>query len=155
MDYKGFDLSVFLQGVSGNKVFNGEYQITNAYQEGNYSVESYNNYWRGEGTTNQYPRLTRTDANQNNRTSARFIQNGSYLRVQNVQLGYDLTKFLLRNVTVISGFRIYISAQNLLTFTKYTGYDPDFTNGGYFYRAQDNGSYPSPRTLSAGLKASF
>ncbi len=173
IDYKGIiDLSVFLQGVSGNKIVNGEYLILNDYKETNYSIEAYNNYWRGPGSTNNYPRLTTLDANMNDRMSQRWVQDGSYLRIQNVQLGFNLPKGVINNLKVIQNFRIYITAQNLYTFTKYTGYDPDLYeniapavttsakgivggDGGYWYRANDPGSYPSPRSFIIGIKATF
>jgi TonB-linked SusC/RagA family outer membrane protein len=154
-DYKGFDLSIFLHGSYGNHVFNTVYSILNSYKEGNYSIESYENYWRGEGTTNKYPRLTKLDANNNNRVSDRFIQDASYLRIQNIQLGYTFPKKLISFIPTLEQFRIYASVQNLYTFTKYTGFDPDFANDGLLYSGSDNGSYPSPRTILFGVKLGF
>ncbi len=155
LEYKGFDLGIFMQGVYGNNVWNGVYQRLNSYALGNYSIESYNNYWRGEGTSTEYPRLTETDPNGNNLMSKRWVQDGSYLKVQNVQLGYTFSEEMLSFIPQVSLFRVYVSAQNLFTFTKYTGYDPDFDNDGLIYRGIDYGSYPSPRTFLIGLKLSF
>jgi TonB-dependent starch-binding outer membrane protein SusC len=155
LDYKGFDLTMFFYGIYGNKVFNGEYQVINALKEGNYSVESYENYWRGEGTSYSTPQPTVRDYNDNNRVSARWIQDGSYLRLQNIQLGYNIPSGVLQKLKVIGSFRVYVGSQNLFTFTKYTGYDPDFNNDGLFERGLDGGSYPSPRTFMVGLKLSL
>jgi TonB-dependent starch-binding outer membrane protein SusC len=152
LGYKGFDLSIFFQGVYGNKIFNGVYAVLNSNKEGNYSIESYENYWRGEGTTNVYPRPSYRDYNNNNRVSQRFIQDGSYLRLQDLQLGYTLPGKVLNKIPGVGLFRLYLSCQNLLTFTKYTGFDPDINNNGLFLRAEDWGSYPAPRSIIVGVK---
>ncbi len=151
-DYKGFDFSLFLYGVYGNKIYNGPTNILNEMKYGNYSIESYENYWRGEGTTNEYPRPTVLDRNQNNRMSQRKIEDGAYLRIQSVQLGYTFPKNIIDKIPGVETLRVYIGAQNLYTFTKYTGFDPDINNDGLFLRGEDWGSYPAPRTLNAGVK---
>lgn len=169
-DYKGFDLSIFFIGIAGNKVYNDVYKIANQVGEGNYSVESLNNYWReetelvvpdpqtGNPTTvilpartggNTYPRPTVTDNNANRRPSSAWVQNGSFFRLQNLILGYTIP---MNKVAVIENLRIYVQAQNLLTITKLYGYDPDFINDGRFNRGLYNGSYPSPTTFSVGVK---
>ena len=100
-DYKGFDLSLFFQGIAGNKVYNDLYRVMNTLSEGNYSIESYENYWREETEdyparlSTEWPRPTVNDNNGNNRVSDRWIQNGSYLRLQNVMLGYTLPANIL------------------------------------------------------------
>lgn len=153
--YKGFDLSIFFQGVYGNKIYNGVYAVLNSNKEGNYSLESYENYWRGEGTTNVYPRPSYLDRNTNNRVSQRFIEDGSYLRLQTLQLGYTFPGNIVNKVPGLNGLRVYFSGQNLLTLTKYTGFDPDINNEGLFMRAEDGGSYPSPRSLIVGVKVTL
>lgn len=155
MDYKGFDLALFMYGVYGNLINNRIYWNLNNYKLGNYSLESYENYWRGEGTTNEYPRPVETDPNVNERMSVRWLQDGSYLRIQNLQIGYTFPDNMLQKVPGVSGLRIYVAAQNLFTLTNYEGYDPDIGNDGLFYRGHDNGSYPSPRTLMVGAKLSL
>ena len=152
LDYKGIDFSLFMQGVYGNKIYNGPTNVLNEMKYGNYSVESYENYWRGEGTSNEWPRPAVLDRNQNNRMSQRKIEDGSYLRVQSAQLGYTFPEQLINRIPGVKSFRIYVASQNLFTFTKYTGFDPDINNDGLFLRAEDWGSYPSPRTFSAGVK---
>jgi hypothetical protein len=152
LEYKGIDLTLFFYGIYGNKVFNGEYQVINALKEGNYSVDSYENYWRGEGTSYNTPRPSVRDYNDNNRVSVRWIEDGSYLRLQNIQLGYNIPLSLLQKLKVNGSFRVYVGSQNLFTLTKYTGFDPDFNNDGLFERGLDGGSYPSPRTFMVGLK---
>jgi TonB-dependent starch-binding outer membrane protein SusC len=168
-DYKGFDLSIFFLGVAGNKVYNDVYKIANQLGEGNYSMESYNSYWReetelvvqdpvtGDPTTltlperkgNTYPRPTVTDNNGNRRASSAWVQSGSFFRMQNIMLGYTIP---MDKVAAIDNLRIYIQAQNLITFTKLYGYDPDFINDGIFNRGFSSGSYPSPTTFTIGIK---
>lgn len=158
--YKGFDFSLFMQGAYGNKIVNGLNQVMNGMRYGNYSVESYENYWRLKdpdqpelgGTTNEYPRPTVNNPNDNTRMSQRFLQDGSYLKIQNVQLGYTFNTATMARIPGVDNLRIYVSAQNLFTFTKYEGFDPDIGNDGLFYRGLDYGSYPSPRTFLAGVK---
>lgn len=155
LEYKGLDFSLFLQGSYGNTIWNGTYNRINLLTDGNYSVESYENYWRGENTSTTFPRPTRRDPNGNNRTSQRWFQDGSYLRIQNVQLGYSLPGSVVNKIPGVEGFRFYVSLQNALTFTKYKGFDPDIINDGLFFRGQDNGSYPNPRTFLLGVKLSL
>ncbi|HDS07656.1 MAG TPA: SusC/RagA family TonB-linked outer membrane protein, partial [Bacteroides sp.] len=152
MDYKGFDLACFLYGVYGNLIDNRIYWNLNNYKLGNYSLESYENYWRGEGTTNEYPRPSENDPNLNERMSMRWLQDGSYLRVQNLQIGYTFPERLLERVPGVNNLRIYVASQNLYTLTKYEGFDPDVGNDGLFYRGQDPGSFPSPRTFMIGAR---
>jgi TonB-linked SusC/RagA family outer membrane protein len=160
-NYKGFDLSVFIQGVYGNKVYNGLYAAMSGLGEGNYSIESYENYWRDDADdaldrfSTKWPRPTVNDRNTNNRASDRWVQDGSYLRVQNVQLGYTLPGSVLGKIPGISNFRIYLQAQNLFTFTKMVTYDPDFINNGLTGRGYAGGSYPSPRTFLVGVSLSL
>ncbi len=152
MDYKGFDFSVFFQGIYGNKVYNNVYKIVNQLGEGNYSVESYNNYWKEDRPSDTWPRPTVTDNNGNRRASSMWVQDGSYLKLQNIMLGYTIPKSALARIPEIGSFRIYIQAQNLLTFTKLYGYDPDFINDGAFNRGYSSGSYPNPTTFLVGVK---
>ncbi|MBN2699469.1 MAG: TonB-dependent receptor [Bacteroidales bacterium] len=160
LSWRGIDFSLFAQGSYGNKIVNGLKQVMDGMKYGNYSLETYENYWRLidtdqpelGGTTNEYPRPTVNNPNDNTRMSQRWLQDGSYLKIQNVQLGYTFDSKILSKIPGITSLRIYLSAQNLFTFTKYTGYDPDIGNDGLFYRGLDYGSYPSPRTILFGVK---
>jgi TonB-linked SusC/RagA family outer membrane protein len=146
---KGVDLSIFLQGVSGNKIFNAN----RIYQEGMAVAQNQTtavlDRWEGEGTSNTMPRAVFNDPNKNTRVSDRFIEDGSYLRIKNITLGYTLPRHVIQKAK-ISSARIYLSAQNLLTFTKYTGFDPEVTSGGI-----DLNVYPVTRIISAGVNFSF
>jgi TonB-linked SusC/RagA family outer membrane protein len=153
-DYKGLDISVFFQGVYGNNVFNQPYRVLSALgkAESNYTVESYENYWKPDRPSDKWPRPTTLDNNDNNRVSDRWIQKGSYLRLQNVQLGYSIPKNILGRIPGIDNLRIYVQGQNLFVITKLWGYDPDYINDGTYNRGYNNGSFPSPRTFLFGIK---
>lgn len=143
--YKGFDLNIFLQGVYGNKIFNAN----NIYQEGmstaqNQTVRTLNR-WEGEGTSNYMPRAIYGDPNQNARVSNRYIEDGSYLRIKNVTIGYILPHKFIHHIK-FSSIRIYASCLNLATFTNYIGFDPEVGANGVDYSV-----YPVTRTFSVGI----
>lgn len=122
--YKNFDLSLFFQGQYGNEIYNATaFWLTNSGYNYNKGTEILNR-WTGEGTSNSEPRLTTLDPNQNARGSDRYIEDGSYLRLKNLQLGYTLPATIAKKAGM-KGARVYVSGGNLLTFTKYTGYDPE------------------------------
>jgi hypothetical protein len=157
MNYKQFDLSAFFQGSQGNDIFN----TTDYYLMGDFASNSnvaILNRWTAEGTSNSIPRATLLNSSNNNQLSSRFVEDGSYLRLKNVQLGYTLPKDILQKV-LIDNLRIYVSAQNLLTFTHYKGLDPevgvDPSNNSPLDIGIDRGRYPSVRTFSLGLDINF
>ncbi|MCG2615108.1 TonB-dependent receptor [Terrimonas sp. NA20] len=147
--WNGFDLAIFIQGISGNKIYNAN----RIYQEGMAVAMNQTtavlDRWTGPNTSNTMPRAVFNDPNKNTRVSNRFIEDGSYLRIKNVTFGYTLPKSLSDRMKM-SAARIYLSAQNLLTFTKYTGFDPEVPSNGI-----DLNVYPVTRTLSAGLNITF
>jgi len=158
MQYKGFDFSAFFNGVYGNKVLAAYKYYTEGFFISNYNLEKETlGRWTGPGTSNKMPRLTASDPNNNSRVSDYYLQSGSFLRLQNVTLGYTLKPGTIKG---LKSTRVYLSAQNLLTFTKYTGYDPEVGQqysggGGTLDIAVDNGNYPQSRTISAGINVSF
>ena len=152
--YKAFDLSLIASGVAGN-------QLVQSYR----SQDKYSNYttaildrWNGQGTSNEIPRVTNSNINYKY-FSKLFIQNGDYLRIDNVTLGYDFAKTF--NIKAVSQCRIYASVQNLFTFTKYDGMDPDIGYGldngdmDKFSYGIDLGYYPRPRIIMAGINLKF
>ncbi len=154
MEYKNFDLTCFIQGVSGNKIFNGSaYSLEGLPNFTNMSTELINAW-----TPNNHsdiPRVTRKDANGNGRTqSDRFLQNGSYLRMKNLQIGYTLPQNLQKLIHTQQA-RIYVATQNLFTITAYTGFNPDIANDGLLNRGVDNGIYPNARTYLFGIQLGF
>ena len=140
--YKQFDLNVFGQGVWGNKIFQ-EYRRLDI-GTANYPAAALN-AWTPTNTNTNYPRLTVSDPNANFTTPSSFwLQNGAYLRIKTIQLGYTFPKVLMNKLD-ISKLRIYVSGDNLFTITKYNGYDPEIAGG------VDAGVYPTARTLRVGL----
>lgn len=152
-DYRNFDFSMFWQGSGGNKVFNGVYQALMTGQYGNQSKDELN-YWTPANTNTKVPRPIIGDPNGNNRFSDLFVEDGSYMKLQNMQIGYTIPATIL-NQRIFSRFRVYVSGQNVITISKYRGYDPDFISNGLFSRGFDYGSFPNPRAFLFGIQAGF
>jgi TonB-linked SusC/RagA family outer membrane protein len=150
--YKNWDISMFWQGSGGNKVFNSIYRNLMAGQYGNHSTDMLN-YWTPSNTDTNVPRPIIGDPNANGRDSNRFIEKGDYLRLQTMEIGYEIP---VPAKTFIQKAKVYVNGQNLLTISKYKGGDPDFnSNDGSFSRGYDGGSFPNPRTISLGLEVNF
>ncbi|MDJ1498669.1 TonB-dependent receptor [Cytophagaceae bacterium DM2B3-1] len=149
--YKNFDLTVFLSGSQGAKILNYTRRtIEGLYNANlNQSVDVLNRY-TPENPNATIPRYNEWN-DQNRRMSDRYVENGSYLRIQNVTLAYNLPASIIKKIGVSSA-RVYFSGQNLKTFTKYTGYDPEIGafNGNVFNMNIDDGHYPNPRTFTIG-----
>ncbi len=151
--YKSFDFSMFWQGSAGNKVFNAVYQALMTGQYGNQHTDELN-FWSTSNTNTKVPRPIIGDPNGNNRFSDLFVEDGSYVKLQNIQLGYAIPVGASAK-KVITKLRVYVSGQNVITISKYKGYDPDFISNGLFDRGFDYGSFPNPRTLMLGIQAGF
>ena len=149
--YRNFDVTLFLQGSHGNDIYKGMFRYD--LNTTNLPISALDR-WTGEGSTNEAPRVTHADLNQNNRVSDRFIEDGSYLRVKSLMVGYTLPSEILDRVG-ISKFRIYASANNLFTLTKYTGLDPEIGTRGTLEIGIDRGFYPSPRIYNLGINVTF
>lgn len=147
--YKGVDLGIFLQGTYGNDIFNANNILLEAMSGANNQVKAVLGRWEGPGTSNTVPRAVFGDPNGNSQNSDRYIENGSYLRIRNVTLGYTLPKLWAQRIK-FSSIRVYAAAQNVYTFTKYTGIDPEVGLTGI-----DNNVYPLTRTISLGLNLSL
>ena len=149
LSYKGFELSVFLQGVAGNKIYNAN-NIDNVGMAAAYNqTTDVLNRWRGEGTSYSMPRAIWGDPNQNCRVSDRFVENGSYLRLKNITLSYTLPKKWLQKIQ-LENARISFSCENVATITGYSGFDPEVDVNGI-----DSSRYPISRTFSMGLNFNF
>ena len=146
-EWKGFDLSMFFQGVSGADVFDATYRQDVA--SGNYPTWVLQR-WTGEGTSNTVPTLGKSE---NWVCSDMYIQDGSYLRLKNITLGYTLPRNLTKKVN-ISRLRIYARAENLFTWTKYWGFDPEIGSGSTSLGV-DYGVYPQARTYTLGFNISL
>ncbi len=161
IQYRRFDLSMLWQGTYGNEIFNAtKLWLYNPYGTANWTADMKNSY--RSPTYNEYgqikdPGLTDTPLhrfdpaaeNKNLRVSDFYIEDGSYLRLKNIQLGYTMDPERTRRIHV-EKLRIYVSVQNLLTFTNYSGLDPEVGGWGI-----DCGNYPQPRTYSAGVSVEF
>ncbi|MBC6612606.1 TonB-dependent receptor [Hymenobacter sp. BT507] len=163
MGYKGFDLQAALIGSLGNDIVNAN---KGWWYSGSYNYNKIagleNMAWSGEGTSNTVPRIVANDNNQNlTRFSNFYVENGSYARLRNLQLGYTFTKGV-NTMLHTSSLRLYVSAQNLLTFTNYSGVDPEigygrsYTDGASaLNRGVDLGNYPTARTFLVGANIGF
>jgi len=155
MSYKGFDMVLFLNGSYGNEIVNSMYQTlyNSKMFETNISQDMAVNHWSATNPTSDVPRLDIADLNKNvENFSDRYVENGSYLRVKNLQFGYTIPSELAKKMH-IKNLRIYTTFDNLLTFTKYTGLDPELFGmyGSPLYYGVDLVNYPQPRTYSVGL----
>jgi len=164
--YKGFELQIQFQGVQGSQIFNlARYWTEGMQRNFNYDNHTLNRYISENTPGNgSVPRANSNDAN-NTQISNRYIESGSYLRLKNLTLGYNFNQIFLNKLHSISNLRIYATASNLLTFTKYTGYDPE-VGAGYadpnnyaatsnLNRNVDNANYPIPKTLLIGIQVGF
>jgi TonB-linked SusC/RagA family outer membrane protein len=149
LDYKGFDFMMFAQGSAGSKIFQGlrRLDIGNA----NWQTRALGR-WAGEGTSTDYPRLTSNDANGNfSQMSDFYLESGDYARLKIMQLGYSLPANIYTKIGA-SRIRVYVTAENLVTLTNYTGYDPEI-GGGVF--GVDKGQYPQARSFIGGIQVQF
>ncbi|MFI8378356.1 SusC/RagA family TonB-linked outer membrane protein [Leeuwenhoekiella sp. NPDC079379] len=157
-NYKNLDFSMAWQGVQGNEIFSTVLQQAGDFTKPDNKFTSlYNNAWRGEGTSNTVPRIGSSNANGNYRNSDYFVQDGSFLRLRSLQIGYTFSDKILEDLS-LSKFRVYIGGQNLITFDKYDyGLDPEvgaaFENN--LQNGVDYGRYPIPRIVSLGVNVGF
>ena len=151
-DWKGFEVNVFFQGTEGNDIYNNTVRYDFSYVN---RPSTALNRWTGPGTSNSEPRVSLDDPNQNARVSDRFIEDGSYIRLKTLQVGYNLPKPWLKKMRFDKA-KVYITGQNLLTFTNYSGLDPEIGNiGGSLEIGIDRGFYPQSRTIIGGVSFTF
>ena len=152
-EWKGIDFNMLLQGTIGNQVFNVSRRTDLYYVN---LPKTILNRWTGEGTSNTNPRFVFESANENYRSSDLWVEDGSFLRARNVQLGYTLPQKWTKKI-FIQRLRVYAQAENLFTLTKYTGCDPEVTGGNGFSSdlGVDRGVYPQSRTFSVGVNLNF
>jgi len=156
--YKNFDFAVFFQGVQGNKILNAERIILEGMPRLFNAGTQVLNAWTPTNTNTTIPRAINSDPNRNGRLSTRWIEDGSYLRLKNVMIGYTLPSSAMSGLQK-AGFkrlRLYVSAQNLATITGYKGLDPEIgSKNGTLTNGVDFGQYPSARSFQFGLQAGF
>ena len=160
-NYKNFDISIFGQGVYGNKIYSQVNQDIEGFYRGFTVTQRYfDERWTGEGTSNTQPRASWTSKSNNAIPSSRFLEDGAYLRLKNLQLGYTISEKTLKAIG-LSQVRVYASGTNLFTLTKYSGLDPEMTvsdnsrNEGDRAAGIDWGTYPSAMTFMFGLDITF
>jgi hypothetical protein len=143
--WKNFDFLVFGQGVAGNDIFNGLRRLD--IPSANWTTDALGR-WTGPGTSNDFPRLVNGDPNKNfSRPSSFYLSDGSYFRIKTIQIGYTLSNRLVKKAG-LERVRFYVSTNNLITFTKYSGYDPEIGGGSY---GIDRGVYPQARSFMFGI----
>lgn len=150
--YKNFDLSILFQGVAGNDIYNAaKYYYMRFDGKQNVRKEYLNEYWRGENTSNSQPVPTKdlTRNSRNFRNSDYYVENGSYLRLKNIQLGYNFSPRLAEGFK--PSVRIYVAAQNLFTVSGYSGFDPEVATD----LSVDRGQYPQAQSFMIGTVINF
>ncbi|MBS1660360.1 MAG: SusC/RagA family TonB-linked outer membrane protein [Bacteroidetes bacterium] len=156
--YKGFNINVQLIGVFGNKIYDDVRRALDSYQLTNFRKAI--NPWSASNPGGTDPRLavdngSDPSVSQNNiGQSDRWLENGSYVRLRNLEIGYSFSPSLLKQAG-IKTMRAYVSGQNLLTITKYKGLDPDVANGNLIMRGMDSGFWPASRIFSGGISLEF
>lgn len=158
LNYRSWDLTMSFQGNYGNKIINWVREsVERMHEMDNYSTDMLD-HWTEDNRDTDVPRPIIGDPNFNHRMSNRWVEDGSYVKLQNLVIGYTLSDSFLNSVN-INNLRIYARGQNLLILTKYSGYDPELGPGGFnnandalFSRAADSGSFPQPRVLMLGLQ---
>ncbi|MCF6404324.1 TonB-dependent receptor [Chitinophaga filiformis] len=156
--YKNFDLNLVLSGISGLKLLNGLKLNTSFMSTGHNASTDILDRWRKPGDVAALPRIGQNvTGNGNLRPSDWWLEDGSYLRLRNITIGYNTPAPMLSNITkgAVKSLRIYIAAQNLVTLTGYTGYDPEVAGDYLFARGIDQGQVPQPRTFLAGIQLGF
>ena len=146
LEYKNFDFTAFTYASTGNDIFRA-YERNAQFTNKDRSVLA---RWTGENTTNsaKNPRYISSDPNSNIRVSDRFVEDASFIKIKNIQLGYTFEHF---NKKIFSKLRVYLQVRNAFVFSKYAGFDPELGNGNIMETGVDRGAYPQPRTYSFGI----
>jgi TonB-dependent starch-binding outer membrane protein SusC len=161
--WKSFDMSLLLQGVGDIQVYNAGRQGLESMNGGNNQLTTVLDRWSSTNPNGTLPRATGDDSNANNRYSDRWVEDGSYMRIKNIQIGYTLPAGIGKaTANILAGARIFVGIQNLATFTSYKGYDPEVTRGFSFQKGEfplangtDSGSSPQPRIIQLGAQLRF
>jgi TonB-dependent starch-binding outer membrane protein SusC len=161
LNYKQWDVSVFFQGAYGQKILSVlNRDIEGFYRPFNVTERYFTGHWTGEGSTNQYPRASWNASGNNTQISTRFLEDGSYTRLKNIQIGYTVNKELIQKYG-LSSVRIYFSGTNLFTWSAYSGMDPEMsvsnnsTRDGDKANGIDWGTYPAAKSYNVGVNITF
>jgi TonB-linked SusC/RagA family outer membrane protein len=154
-NYKGFSFSFFFQGVQGNQIFNASRIVTEGMYYPVNQLATVLTRWEKPGDITNMPKSDKDNAKHNSDVSSRYVEDGSYLRLKSATLGYDLPKSV-SNFLKMEKLHVYVTAENLLTFTKYSGFDPEVSAYGVgIAPGVDFGSYPQSRSFMFGLNLNF
>lgn len=155
-NYKNFDVSMAFQGTIGNDIWNTSKGTLATAGNQNALAEAYTDAWRQEGDIDaKYPRITNADSNNNYRASSFYVEDGSYLRLQNLQIGYTLPAYICQKTKLFSSCRLYLSGQNVFTLTGYSGLDPEIGVDNPLDMGVDNTRYPAARSFTFGVNLQF
>lgn len=154
LSYKGFDFSVVFGSAWGHKIYNGNRYFYEGMASGTNFLKSTLNAWTPENRNTNVPRAVLQDKNGNARESDRFLENGNFIRMRQIQLGYSLPSVVLKKAWIES-LRFYVSGENLWTWTNYSGVDPEFSRASVLNSGIDNLIYPFNRTYVVGLQLVF
>jgi TonB-linked SusC/RagA family outer membrane protein len=156
--YKGFDLSLFFQGVAGNEIWNGR-KFEGVFAQNGNKLAIVNNAWTPQNTNTDIPRPTSVDPGVNRRESEFYVEDGSYFRLRNMSFGYTLPTAVVETIG-LSKTRLYMNMENVFVIDNYTGFFPEIgrnisRGGGLFNRGVDENTYPVPRTFILGVQVNF
>jgi TonB-linked SusC/RagA family outer membrane protein len=149
LNYGAWDFGLTLYGQLGNKILNAKRMNRNTFSDGNYDLDFYENAWNGKGSSNTYPSPAAYNNGNTQQPNSFFVEDGSYIRIQNVQLGYTI-----KSIRFIPSLRVYVSAQRPLTIFGYNGFTPE-VSGSPIATGIDNNVYPMQAIYSAGIKMNF
>lgn len=152
-EYKGFDFSMNWIASHGATVYNGFRSVVDRFDD-NSNYRAGIQPWTPENPNTDFPRITKGSTLNSRGDSDRFLENGDFIRLKYVGFGYNLPQSVLAK-SGITRARLTLSAQNIITITKYKGLDPEFTNGNIFERGVDNGAFPNLKTYSLGVEFGF
>lgn len=155
LGYKGFDFSLYFQGVAGNDIWAGTKQLQRHTSITNLLAETYTDAWRKPGDVTDVFGISRKDDNDNYRNSSWYVQDGSFCKIKTMQLGYTFPKKVVEATKVFSSLRLYVSGENLFTITKFKYMDPEVPNGSALNMGIENLGYPNPRTFTVGVNVQF
>jgi TonB-linked SusC/RagA family outer membrane protein len=154
-EYKGFDLTLFAQGVAGKDIYNYQRRYAETFTGDYCPTKAILDSWTVDNPDTYIPRMNYKDPNRNFSTSSSyFVESGSYFRLKNLQLGYTLPR-KVQDYLHLSNLRLYVGAQNVFTITKYSGIDPEFSSGDNTNKDEDNGNYPQNRLYQFGFQIEF
>jgi hypothetical protein len=150
--WKGFDFQLQLGGAFGHEVFNGPRSGMDRFDDNSNYRADYDP-WTPDNVDAKDPRPIYQDGRNARGNQSRWLEDGSYLRVKQMALGYNFPKTFLGSS--VENLRLFVNAQNLITFTKYTGLDPEFRNSNIWERGYDNGAFPNPKSVTIGAQLTF